>query len=227
MVNILIIDGGEDGKRLEIIRNTIREISSRTEVSIKFSSSNLDQNGVFHSLENYHIAFIHNSDNIDNVGRAIYENEAERSGAKLFLFSGGFLGCEIASNNVCKINDHLLLENIREYFCLLRRNHYNIFNFEYLYPGINYLLLESLFNLRESIIKWNLDTEFSTDDQFSNSIDKIKSFINLIDTESNKAFIQIISGILKFIDDNNNFKLDNSNEINKIILKYEKHLSQI
>jgi hypothetical protein len=115
MDKILIIDGGEKGNRIKEIINQIRNQIPKSILSIKYSTSPIDENGEYHMLNGFKLAFIHKSDNLDTNGMPIYNQQSSKKNIPLILFSGGIFGFKLINELICEINDNLLKQLISDY----------------------------------------------------------------------------------------------------------------
>ena len=105
MYKIIFIDGGEGGRRVGKLTDTIRQRISKDELTVHRSVSRLNVDNEYHSLKGYNIAFVHNSDNINDKLEPVFTMDAKANNVPLVLYSGGMRGFNITGNNICEIND--------------------------------------------------------------------------------------------------------------------------
>ena len=152
LYKIIFIDGGESGRRVERITNLVRQQFSKEDIMIYRSASRFDQNHVHHSLKGFDIAFIHNSDNLNDKLEPVFTIDAAENKIPLVLYSGGIRGFSITDNLTCEINDSLLESHIIPFLESCIKSDNKEINFLFLFPGEKYILLEKLFQLREEAI---------------------------------------------------------------------------
>jgi len=219
MFKIIIIDGGESGKRIQRIVKSIREEIPISELTIHASQNRKNNEGLFFPINNYNLAFIHSSDNVGDNSEEIFTIEAKKYSIPLVLYSGGIKGFNLIDSNICEINDSLLENKITDFLIFLLKNNFTNIDFKYLYPGEKFLNLEKLFIFRKKII-------------FNYEHSSLSEIINIYEEFSN--FTKLLNCNIKNLPYENFIKNDNSIEIdsmlkfiNKSTLKYEQLINKI
>jgi len=219
MFEIIIIDGGESGQRINRIVKLIRKEIPISELKIQASKNRKNDKGEFFSINNYNLAFIHSSDNVGDYSEPIFTIEAKNNSIPLVLYSGGIKGFNLIEENICEINDSLLENHITDFLMFLLKNNFKNIDFKYLYPGEKFLNLEKLFEFRKKLI---FNHEHSSLSEINNIYEE---FINF--TKSLNLNIKILS-FENFVDPNNAFDMNSILKfINKSTLKYEQLITKI
>ncbi len=216
MYKIIFIDGGEGGRRVERLTNAIRQDITKEQLVIHRSNSRLNENREYHSLKGYDIAFIHNSDNVNEKLEPVFTIDAKNNNIPLVLYSGGIRGFNITDNGTCEINDTLLENKITQFLNYQLRHNFDSIDFNYLFPGENFIRLEELFRLKISIIsnfENNIPNKAVVDlEMFASIIEKSginmgKNYLN----EITSASMMDIFNLTAFL--------------NKALLKFEKKIN--
>jgi hypothetical protein len=224
MDKILIIDGGGKGNRVKDIVSEIRKNIPSDKLIIRYSISNIDENGNYHDLSGYRLALIHDNDNVDNYGKPIFNIIAKDSGTRLILYSGGFSGFNQDTSSVCKINDNLLKMKISGFLEYLIKIHFIEIDFRFLYPGEKYIYLDELFNIRLKLFTLLCNTRIGISDE---NFIQIKKYLENFENH----FYQLYDGtryslFKKFVQDNIEIKENYMELINKINISVFKIESQ-
>lgn len=224
MDKILIIDGGGKGNRVKDIITEIRSRISSEELIIKYSISNINENGKYHNLSGYKLALIHDNDNVDNYGKPIFNIIAKETQTKLILYSGGFVGFFQDTSEICKINDNLLKSKITNFLKYLIRNNFNEIDFKFLYPGEKYIYLEDIFKARNKIffmIYKLSDAIEITDDNYNLLEEYLLKFENLFNIVYKGKNYSLFKKFFKNMEDIKNNLPELINKINSCVLKIE------
>jgi hypothetical protein len=215
MYKIIFIDGGEGGRRVGKLTDTIRQRISKEALVIHRSVSRLNVNNEYHSLKGYNIAFIHSSDNINDKLEPVFTLDAKANDVPLVLYSGGMRGFKLTGSNSCEINDSLLLEKVTPFLEYLLSHNFNKIDFNFLFPGEKYLRLESLFELRKKIV---ISYESGAFNEAESSTREIYLCFEELRILSAKSFdADVLTGFM------DNYPMIISS-IDKNILKYEKNI---
>jgi hypothetical protein len=216
MYKIIFIDGGESGRRVQKLTDTIRQYISKEELTIHRSISRLNTNNEYHSLKGYDIAFIHNSDNINEKLEPVFTMDAKANNIPLVLYSGGIRGFRFAEANTCEINDTLLMEKVSPFLRYQLNHDFSNIDFNYLFPGENYLILEALLELKLEIIN---NYESADKEHSLLSLHKLMNYFEDLGLlNKNNKIIELASDLF------NNFA-EIISAINKSILKFEKSIT--
>jgi hypothetical protein len=208
MGKILLIDGGEQGKRVEEIISLIRKDIPKSKLDIKYSTSASDENGKFHSLAGFNIALIHKSDNLDSNGLPIYNKSAIENKVPIILFSGGIFGFKKISDQIFEVNDTILKQCISTYIQDQLNSGFKTPNFIFFELQFNSSLSKSD---QSSILKENIR---ALKHDYLNKIARILPEINTI------------LGKLPFIRNNNfEFQIEfNPNQLSEELIKISQRL---
>jgi hypothetical protein len=107
---ILIVDGGDNGKRIDNIILLIREHITKDIMDLHCLKSNCAESVEKLPVEEYLCLFIHSGDNLRTNGEPVLNDKAENAKIPLFLFSGGFIGFSRHSDYVFELSYRLLLK---------------------------------------------------------------------------------------------------------------------